>query len=66
MTIYFICVILLLLSAEYNLERNIKMDTALLYALTLFSLLPDQDKDDLINLMLSLPSLRESVSDQKD
>ena len=42
------------------------MDTALLYAMTLFSILPDSDKDDLIDLMLSLPSLQESVSDQKD
>ena len=34
------------------------MDNALLFALSLFDILPDKDKDEIIALMLSLPSLQ--------
>ena len=42
------------------------MDNRLLYALSLFDILSDKDKDEVISLMLSFPVRQESVSDQKD
>ena len=42
------------------------MDYSLLYALSLFALLTDKDKDEIMSLMLSFPSLQEDASVQTD
>ena len=40
------------------------MDSMLVYALSLFAMLPDKEQDEIIALMLSLPSLQQASSDQ--
>lgn len=42
------------------------MDRLINYALSLFSILTDQDKDEIISLMLSCESQREPASAQKE
>jgi len=42
------------------------MDYSLLYALSLFVLLSDTDKDEIITQMLSFPSLQEDASVQTE
>ena len=55
-----------ILPTEYLFERDTSMDSLLMYALSLFALLPDKDQDEIITLMLSSPSLQLSSSGQTE